>query len=124
MNTKKIKECPDCASRNIIHSEIRDQIICRDCGLVYEPLSPIEDLEFRRTHKPTHIRLVSSRKPKKKAKRKAKKTKKKAKSTKKKAKKATKKKAKSTKKKAKKATKKKAKKTTKGKPKRKKARRR
>ncbi len=35
---QKIKECPDCASTNILHSQIRDQVICRDCGLIFEPL--------------------------------------------------------------------------------------
>ncbi len=33
----EIKECPDCASLNIIYSETRDQIICKDCGLIFEP---------------------------------------------------------------------------------------
>lgn len=39
-DTSNIRECPDCASPNIVHSQERDQIICRDCGLIYEPLTP------------------------------------------------------------------------------------
>ncbi len=35
-----ISECPDCASQNIVHGMMRDQIICRDCGLIFEPLAP------------------------------------------------------------------------------------
>lgn len=39
---RQIKECPDCGSDNIVYSEIRDQIVCRDCGLIYEPLAITE----------------------------------------------------------------------------------
>ncbi len=35
-----IQECPDCASQNIVHGAMREQIICRDCGLIFEPLAP------------------------------------------------------------------------------------
>jgi len=61
VDTRKIKECPDCASRNIIHSEIRDQIICRDCGLVYEPLTPIAQGVFEKAHKVTVRAMPKSR---------------------------------------------------------------
>lgn len=37
-----IRECPDCGSTNIIHGTIREQVICRDCGLIFEPAMPIE----------------------------------------------------------------------------------
>jgi len=63
MDTKKIKECPDCASRNIIHSGLRDQIICRDCGLVYEPLTLV-DLSFETKHKVTVRNVAGERKAK------------------------------------------------------------
>jgi len=39
---QSISECPDCASQNIVHSTMRDQVICKDCGLVFEPFAPIE----------------------------------------------------------------------------------
>ncbi len=39
---QSIKECPDCASENIVHSTMRDQVICKDCGLVFEPFTPVE----------------------------------------------------------------------------------
>tara|TARA_Y100000310_G_C20064597_1_gene526577 strand:- start:150 stop:287 length:138 start_codon:yes stop_codon:yes gene_type:complete len=35
---RKIKECPDCASKNLIYKDDDDQVICQDCGLIYEPL--------------------------------------------------------------------------------------
>jgi transcription initiation factor TFIIIB Brf1 subunit/transcription initiation factor TFIIB len=34
---RDIRECPDCASPNIVHEYEREQVICRDCGLIYEP---------------------------------------------------------------------------------------
>ncbi|MBS3124940.1 hypothetical protein J4211_01650 [Candidatus Woesearchaeota archaeon] len=40
MNLQETHECPDCASPNIVHNQEREQIICRECGLIYEPLSP------------------------------------------------------------------------------------
>ncbi len=35
-----IRECPDCASTNIVKSTERDQIICRECGLI-QPIVPV-----------------------------------------------------------------------------------
>jgi len=78
---QQIKECPDCASPNIVHNMRRDQVICRECGLIYEPLTPIEEAVFEQTH---NMRLTAApasrvrakktaRKPAKKAAKKAKK---------------------------------------------------
>ena len=39
----EIKECPDCASMDILYNERRQQVICRACGLIYEPLTPREE---------------------------------------------------------------------------------
>ena len=45
-----IKECPDCASVNIVYNEERQQVICRDCGLIYEPLAPEMEKRFEESH--------------------------------------------------------------------------
>ena len=45
-----IKECPDCASLNIVYNEGRQQVICRDCGLIYEPLTPDAEKQFESSH--------------------------------------------------------------------------
>ena len=68
-----VKECPDCASENIVHSTTRDQIICRDCGLVFEPLAPMAKrkplkVAVARPAKKAKARKVKSRKKAKKAK--------------------------------------------------------
>lgn len=36
----QMNECPDCASTNIVHGMMRDQVICRDCGLIFEEPVP------------------------------------------------------------------------------------
>lgn len=42
MDVKEIRDCPDCGSTNIIQSTVRDQVICRECGLIFEPHVPLE----------------------------------------------------------------------------------
>lgn len=39
---KEIKECPDCASLNIVFNQTRDQVVCKDCGVIFEPMIPLE----------------------------------------------------------------------------------
>jgi len=49
-NIFDVKECPDCAGTNLVYVESRDQIICKDCGLVYEPLAPESQTVVAVTH--------------------------------------------------------------------------
>ena len=132
-----IKECPDCASQNLVYNEERQQVICRDCGLIYEPLAPAMEKQFAISHGPIPVRTempeklmmkiteeAAPKKPKKAKKKKKPKKKKAAKKKPKKAKKkpkkkAVKKKAKPKKAAKKKPVKKKAKKAAKKKPKKK-----
>jgi len=79
VNLQQIKECPDCASSNIVHNLKREQIICRECGLIYEPLTPVEERIFEKTHhmvtkpaKPAKKKAKKVKKPKAKAKKKKK----------------------------------------------------
>ncbi|MBI4151219.1 hypothetical protein HY492_03770 [Candidatus Woesearchaeota archaeon] len=57
----EVKECPDCASVNIVTSKERDQVVCKDCGLVFEPMDPETEAKFEKTHD-----LTMGAKPKKK----------------------------------------------------------
>jgi len=59
---EQIKECPDCASSNIVHNIEREQVICRECGLIYEPLTPAEEETYEQAHDLT-MRGVSRAKP-------------------------------------------------------------
>jgi len=69
MEEKKKTECPDCASTNIVHGMMRDQVICRDCGLIFEEPAPAP--------KPKPLQIKPKKKKKKKAKKKGAKRKKK-----------------------------------------------
>ena len=46
----KIKTCPDCGSQNISYKEKKNQVICGDCGLIFEPLAPKAEKRFEKTH--------------------------------------------------------------------------
>jgi len=37
---EQVRECPDCASTNTVKSAEREQIICRECGLI-QPSVPV-----------------------------------------------------------------------------------
>jgi len=37
---KRRKECPDCASMNIVFEPENEQLICQDCGSIFEELPP------------------------------------------------------------------------------------
>ncbi len=68
---KQIRECPDCASANIVHNVEKEQVICRECGLIFEPLAPQVEEVFERTHNlgtEGQRAKVKARKPAKKAK--------------------------------------------------------
>jgi len=46
----EVSECPDCASGNIVCNADRQQLICRECGLIFEPLTPVDEAAFERSH--------------------------------------------------------------------------
>ena len=49
-DVSELHECPDCASENIVLSKNREQLICRECGLIFEPLTPEVEEQFERSH--------------------------------------------------------------------------
>lgn len=53
-----VKECPDCASPELIYNERRQQVVCKDCGLIYAELTPKEEATYTgpsSTKKPAHL---------------------------------------------------------------------
>lgn len=46
----EVKECPDCASQNLVYQDRLEQVICRDCGLIFEPLIPQLEERFEKAH--------------------------------------------------------------------------
>lgn len=45
---KEIKECPECGSENISHMEKEQQVVCRDCGMIFEPMAPEREKKFEK----------------------------------------------------------------------------
>ena len=46
----QIHKCPDCGSSNIFHNDRKQQVICKDCGLIFEPLAPEDEKKFEKSH--------------------------------------------------------------------------
>jgi len=44
----KRNECPECGSSNIVVKEDTNQIICQDCGAIFEELMPEEEKKFKK----------------------------------------------------------------------------
>ncbi|MBW2979081.1 hypothetical protein DRZ77_00095 [Candidatus Woesearchaeota archaeon] len=44
----KLRECPECGSRNVVCSETREQLICKDCGCIFEPLLGEEEKKLEK----------------------------------------------------------------------------
>ena len=44
----ELKECPECGSTNVVCNKQRNQLICRDCGVIYEPMAPAREEQFER----------------------------------------------------------------------------
>lgn len=50
MTKPKENECAECASNNVHYNEKTQQIICRDCGAIFEELTPDEEKKFEDAH--------------------------------------------------------------------------
>ena len=49
-NIHDVKICPECSGSNIVHNDKLDQVVCKDCGEIFEPLAPKEEKEFEKKH--------------------------------------------------------------------------
>ncbi|HLC65093.1 MAG TPA: TFIIB-type zinc ribbon-containing protein [Candidatus Nanoarchaeia archaeon] len=53
-HTKEIKrkkqECIECGGNNVFYRKEKNQIICKDCGAVFEELSPSEEKKIEKAH--------------------------------------------------------------------------
>ncbi len=48
VETKKLRVCPECGSSNVTRSKVKEQIMCRDCGLVFEELTTQAEKKFEK----------------------------------------------------------------------------
>ncbi len=49
MAKKKIEDqklCPECGSDNIIYKRKDDEIVCKDCGMIFSGLAPDDEKQF------------------------------------------------------------------------------
>jgi len=47
----KKSECAECGSGNIYYNKKDQQIVCRDCGAIFEELTPKEEKKFEKAHR-------------------------------------------------------------------------
>ena len=50
MTTPRKDECAECRSNNVHYNEKTQQIICKDCGAIFEELTPEEEKKFEKAH--------------------------------------------------------------------------
>lgn len=48
VNLSKVKQCPECGSDNIIYKKKEDEIVCKDCGLIFSELTPEQEKKFEK----------------------------------------------------------------------------
>lgn len=46
VDLSKIKQCPECGSFKIKYNKKRDEILCRECGLIFSELTPEQEKKF------------------------------------------------------------------------------
>ncbi len=56
------KDCPYCGSSNVVYN-LRGQLICRDCGLIFEPIAPLPPPKHKKV-KRAPVRVVKRKKAK------------------------------------------------------------
>lgn len=45
---KDVKECPECGSEEISYKEKEQQVVCRTCGMIFEPMAPEREEKFEK----------------------------------------------------------------------------
>ncbi len=68
MKGKLKKLCAECGSDNVIYDREKDQLICQDCGMIFEELAPDEEDDFEEVLEedvPRHAKVKAKAKKKK-----------------------------------------------------------
>jgi len=50
MTKPKKDECAECGSDNVNYVERTQQIICKECGAIFEELAPEDEKKFEKAH--------------------------------------------------------------------------
>ena len=51
MAKPKKDECAECGSKNVYYNKKTQQIICKDCGAIFEELTPNAEKKFEKARK-------------------------------------------------------------------------
>lgn len=44
----EVRECPECGSISVIYNDKKQQVICRACGMIYAPMAPQREEQFKK----------------------------------------------------------------------------
>lgn len=47
-NIREVKECPECGSDDIIYDDKKQQVLCKTCGMIYEPMAAASEEQFEK----------------------------------------------------------------------------
>ena len=50
MTKPKKNECAECGSNNVNYVERTQQIVCKECGAIFEELTPEQEKKFEKAH--------------------------------------------------------------------------
>jgi len=50
MAKPKKDECAECGSKNVRYNKKAEQIICLDCGAIFEEMAPAREKQFEKAH--------------------------------------------------------------------------
>ncbi len=45
------KKCLDCGSANVVYDKEKEQLVCKDCGVIFEELTPEEEKKYEKVSK-------------------------------------------------------------------------
>jgi len=43
-----VKSCPECGNSDIMHNDLKQQVVCKSCGMIFEPMAPAREEQFER----------------------------------------------------------------------------
>ena len=46
----KKSECAECGSGNVVYNKKTQQILCKDCGAIFEELTPQDEKKYEKAH--------------------------------------------------------------------------
>ncbi len=51
IDLSQLNSCPECASDNVFYSNMRDELVCRECGGIFSKLTPEQMAKYKNSLK-------------------------------------------------------------------------